>query len=272
VSRCAGCRRASLAEDSAGTYFVAGTSARYVNQAAVTSALSTAYSPFPQSSAAAASVNATVQSLVNLYSTDPSLGSPYNTGSQTFLLPPLYKQLAAIGTSKFRFAARQRTDLIDTAGDITFHAARRALQQASISNGIPSFGYIFAEPQPEAPTMLGVTHGQDQPYPYSLCQGLSSTCPALTMAINDYFLSFASSLTPNDAHGVTKRLSWPAYTKSNPVRASSFSLANVTLITTPASAQQLLQIGGLTPATVIPDTYRAQQIAFIQKNAAVFHF
>jgi acetylcholinesterase len=63
----------------------------------------------------------------------------------------------------------------------------------------------------------------------------------------DYWLSFATSLTPNDGKG-TPRPQWAPYNSTNPT---------------------VLQLNG-TNTTVIADNYRQKQIAFLNQNALSF--
>ena len=68
-----------------------------------------------------------IETLFELYSGDPALGSPFGTGNETFGLDPLYKLASAVF------------------GDMTFQAPRRLWIQAAAEAGVPTYGYIFAD-------------------------------------------------------------------------------------------------------------------------------
>jgi len=93
-----------------------------------------------------------------------------------------------------------------------------------------------------------VTHGAELKYVYG---GLADgTPPSMNLSISmiDYWVSFATSLDPNDGHG-SERVAWPQYTPDNEV---------------------LLQLHG-DNITAIPDDYRKEQIDFIQSTQIVWH-
>jgi acetylcholinesterase len=81
---------------------------------------------------------------------------------------------------------------------------------------VRSYGYLFVEPQPQAPAYEGVPHAADVPYLYGSCAGLSATCPTLSKTMIDYMLSFATSLDPNDKKGAP-RPQWLPYTNKSAV-------------------------------------------------------
>lgn len=100
----------------------------------------------------------------------------------------------------------------------------------------------------------------------------------------DYWISFATSLTPNDGKGVPRTYSvlhfnllvsrnfilgpdWPEFTSDNQVR--SIHRLNLTFIFLTYSSQVLLQLNGENTMT-IPDDYREEQIVFINSNPPVF--
>lgn len=64
-----------------------------------------------------------------LYPNDPSLGSPFNTGNETFGLDPEYKHVAAI------------------LGDVDFQSVRRLFIQNTTSMGVNAWGYEFTDSQ-----------------------------------------------------------------------------------------------------------------------------
>ncbi|KAI0824007.1 esterase 1 [Trametes gibbosa] len=171
---------------------------------------------------------AQISGLLQLYPDDPAQGSPYGTGSNTFGLGSQYKRAAAI------------------AGDIWFHSVRRAWNQAASAQGVKVFAYLFSDPQAVGTPSQGVAHGSELGYVFQQ----PGTDPARTLSaiMKDYWISFATTLDPNDGIG-NSRPQWQQYTPSN---------------------QAIMQLqGGNT--TMIPDTYRAQQISFINSNPAAIN-
>lgn len=70
-----------------------------------------------------------ISDLLALYPDDPAAGSPFNTGNETFGLPPEFKRAAALK------------------GDIGFESVRRAWINAAAREGVKTFGYLFTETQ-----------------------------------------------------------------------------------------------------------------------------
>ncbi|OSD02364.1 esterase 1 [Trametes coccinea BRFM310] len=174
-------------------------------------------------------VQSAANSLLGLYPDDPSQGSPYGTGNNTFGLGSEYKRAAAI------------------AGDIWFHSVRRAWNQAASEQGVPVFAYLFADPQAASnPAQGGEFHCLELGYVFG--QPGSEPARTLSAVMKDYWISFATSLNPNDGKG-NSRPTWTQYMPLN---------------------QVVMQLQG-SNTTVIPDTYRAQQIAFINSEPATFN-
>src|ERR1700753_3719149 len=71
----------------------------------------------------------TVNELLNIYPDDPSQGSPFGTGNQTFGLSSQFKREAAI------------------LGDLMFFSLRRELSQVLSDGGVKVFSYLFTDPQ-----------------------------------------------------------------------------------------------------------------------------
>ncbi|OBZ70762.1 Lipase 2 [Grifola frondosa] len=170
--------------------------------------------------------------LLKLYPDNPALGSPFGTGNDTFGLSSEFKRSAAI------------------AGDLFFHALRRAWTQAASKVGVKTYAYLFTDPQavPAGEPFLGVTHATELFYVYG-APTVFGPAPAnvLSLAMMDYWISFAVNLDPNDGYG-SPRPTWQQYTPSNEV---------------------ILQLTGQN-STVIPDDYRAIQIAAINAVPSVF--
>jgi hypothetical protein len=75
--------------------------------------------------------------LLKLYPDIPALGSPYNTGNETFGLSPQFKRIASY------------------VGDNGMHALRRFTNKQATSFGVKNFGFQFSDPQPIGPDFLG---------------------------------------------------------------------------------------------------------------------
>ncbi|KAJ7719236.1 esterase 1 [Mycena maculata] len=191
------------------------------------------FSNFSASEATSPALEAAVDQILALYPDIPALGCPYNTGNETFGLDSQFKRFAAI------------------VGDIFWIGQRRALNQIASEKGVRSFGYVFDDlPAPNVfPPFLGVFHAVDVNYTFGALASLNGSAAAVHLGkqMVDYWLSFATSLDPNDEHG-SKRPLWPHYTTEN---------------------QVIMQFNS-TNLTVIPDDFRAEQISFINSNSVVF--
>ncbi|KAK0484463.1 triacylglycerol lipase 3 [Armillaria novae-zelandiae] len=170
--------------------------------------------------------------LLELYPDDPSLGSPYGTGNETFGLPAGWKRVASM------------------TGDLTFDAQRRTWTQTAAQAGVKAYGYQFTQNSSKNSAELGVPHASEVDFVYG--QLNSSSEPASSILLSemmvDYWVSFATSLDPNDGLG-TSRLFWPQYTPEN---------------------EALLQLNG-DNTTIILDDYRKEAIKFLSDNADAFH-
>ncbi|KAE9397249.1 esterase 1 [Gymnopus androsaceus JB14] len=188
------------------------------------------FSPPAVESVSESQVKKAAAQLVALYPDIPALGSPFNTGNDTFGLSPGYKRATAV------------------IGDLTFQSQRRFWMQTASNAGVNTYGYLFTQPQPETPAYLGVAHASELLYVYGGVQSPSTSDTVLGAAIIDYWVSFATSLTPNDGKGVS-RPTWDQYTPQN---------------------QALIQLNG-DNLTLIPDNYRKEQIDFINSMPLTFH-
>ncbi|PBK58395.1 esterase 1 [Armillaria solidipes] len=184
------------------------------------------YSPFPPTIP-----DAILERLLELYPDDPSLGSPYDTGNETFGLPSGFKRVAAMG------------------GDVTFDAQRRIWTQTAVQAGVKAYGYQFTQNSSLYLPELGVPHASEIPFIYGTLNASAEPESSILLGemMVDYWVSFATSLDPNDGLGISRPF-WPQYTPENEV---------------------LLQLHG-DNTTVIPDDYRKEQIDFIKDNAEVF--
>lgn len=80
-----------------------------------------------------------------------------------------------------------------------FQAPRRLWSQTTSA---PSYAYIFTEPQGASDPSLGISHASDLPYLFQdLAKNGQSNTARLSLAMMDYWISFAVSLTPNDGKG-----------------------------------------------------------------------
>ncbi|OBZ71373.1 Lipase 1 [Grifola frondosa] len=197
-------------------------------------------------------VTETLDELLKLYPNIPALGSPFNTGNATFGKNPECKRVAAI------------------CGDWLFQALRRQWTHATSRAGVKTFGYLFSDPQaPDEDPYSWVNPGgtacaflvprlptdeigdeAEVSYVFGVPAFNRTPVPAniLSLAMMDYWISFAVSLDPNDGRG-SQRPHWPQYTPENEI---------------------LLQLqGGNT--TVIPDDYRSEQLRFITDVIGQFH-
>ncbi|KAG7445319.1 alpha/beta-hydrolase [Guyanagaster necrorhizus] len=101
-------------------------------------------------------------------------------------------------------------------GDLTFDAQRRTWTQAAARAGVKSYGYQFAQNSSSWAPYFGVTHSAELEFIYGELD--SSTEPASSILLGemmvDYWVSFSTSLDPNDGLG-TSRPNWPQYTPDN---------------------------------------------------------
>ncbi|KAJ7436854.1 extracellular triacylglycerol lipase precursor [Mycena latifolia] len=171
-----------------------------------------------------------ILTLLKLYPDIPSLGSPFNTGNETFGLSSQYKRAAAIG------------------GDLNFNSQRRLWMETAAHAGVPTFAYLFTQPIVGGSPALGVFHGSELPYVYGVPLDPSPSSLLMSQLMPNYWISFATSLTPNDGLGLP-RPEWPQFTPNNKV---------------------VIQLNGAN-TTIIPDDFRAEQIAFINSNPAIWH-
>ncbi|KXN91359.1 Lipase 1 [Leucoagaricus sp. SymC.cos] len=119
----------------------------------------------------------TVDKILQLYPDIPALGSPFITGNETFGL---------------------------SIGDILFNSQRRFFQQTAARAGVKSWGYIFTQPQAAQIPSLGITHISEVVYVYGMPKDQSPSSLKLSAMMIDYWVSFATSLNPNDGKGMQR--------------------------------------------------------------------
>ncbi|KAJ7111473.1 extracellular triacylglycerol lipase precursor [Mycena epipterygia] len=176
-----------------------------------------------------ATLESSVLTLLQIYPDVPALGSPFNTGNDTFGLSSQYKRAAALG------------------GDVAFTSQRRVWIETAANAGVKTFGYIFTQPQPNALPSLGVFHSSEIDFVYGTPNDTSASALLLSRVMIDYWVSFATSLTPNDGLGI-KRPEWTQFTPQN---------------------KAVMQLNGAN-LTMIPDDFRAEQITFINSDLAIW--
>ncbi|RDB17172.1 Lipase 2 [Hypsizygus marmoreus] len=157
--------------------------------------------------------------LLRLYPDDPVLGSPFNTGSETFGLSSVFKQASAID------------------GDINFQAQRRFWMQTASKAGVKTFGYLFTEPQPNANPAVGVSHGSEVRFVYGQPENPTPSATRISSIMIDYWVSFTTSLDPNDGRGIPRPI-WSRYTPHNQV-LMQLNGANLTLIPDDYRSEQI---------------------------------
>ncbi|KAF8181104.1 esterase 1 [Pholiota molesta] len=181
-----------------------------------------------------------------LYPDTPALGSPFGTGNDTFGLNGEFKRFAAVD------------------GDFLFQTARRTFTQDASAAGVNIFAYLFTDPDavvpaqvisavlpaPPAPGSLGVAHSSEINYVFggAINNFKTPAAQALSTNIQDYWLSFVTTLTPNDGRG-SRRPNWQQYTTDN---------------------QILLELNGEN-TTLTPDDFRPDEILFFQNSADALH-
>ncbi|KAF7365810.1 Carboxylic ester hydrolase [Mycena venus] len=135
-----------------------------------------------------------IDELLMLYPDDPALGSPYNTGNETFGLPSGWKRSTSICTLYLMPVPPRSLMNSDyrPVGDLHFQSTRRLWMQAAASQSSPIYGYLFTQLQTEDPS-LGVNHKMTKEFFFGLVQddGVSSDA-ALSLIMMDYWLSFAT--------------------------------------------------------------------------------
>ncbi|KAK0450541.1 triacylglycerol lipase 3 [Desarmillaria tabescens] len=181
-----------------------------------------------------------LERLLELYPDNPSVGSLYGTGEETFGLPSGFKRVASMS------------------GDLTFDAQRRIWTQTAAGAGAKAYGYQFTQNSSSNPPSMEVNiippelvpHEAELDFVYGSLE--PSIEPASSILLGEtmveYWISFATSLDPNDGLGISRPI-WPQYTPENEV---------------------LLQLHGEN-ITVIPDDYRKEQIEFLRDNPDVFN-
>jgi carboxylesterase type B len=208
-----------------------------------------------------------IDELLTLYPDDPALGSPYNTGNETFGLDGSWKRATSISTL-FCLSRNNISLILRGAGDLLFQSTRRMWLQAAASHGSKVYGYLLTQPQLGDPSLGGVPapaldphnlnnlntcsvdHTATKKFFYGdiLTDGVASDA-ALSFVMMDYWISFANCLDPNDGKGGTARPKWGQYTTSD---------------------NAIMQLNG-NETVMIKDDFRSQGINAINTKPLVFY-
>lgn len=174
--------------------------------------------------------NTTLLELTQLYPDVPALGSPFDTGNETFGYASNYKQASAI------------------LGDANFQANRRFFLQQANAHGLnQTWTYQFEQYTPGAAAARGVYHGSEIPFVYGAARpgvgaaGFSSNYTAadglLSNTIMDYWLNFAYYTNPNSAS--SNETYWSTYSEGSGKNILRLLSGNVTIFTDDYREQQM---------------------------------
>ncbi|KAH8824528.1 extracellular triacylglycerol lipase precursor [Flagelloscypha sp. PMI_526] len=175
-------------------------------------------------------LNSAVDHMFELYPNDPALGCPFGTGNETFGYPKEVKQYAAI------------------LGDNLFTSRMRALATEMSAVGQPTYHYHFIDrdfvidyPSPDVLSgpALGTTHAVELVYiglfaPVTWINITSPSAFALADQMQEYWVSFVASGSPNDGKG-TARPNWPTYGSTHGDTGTLLQLDGQNLTTAPAN-------------------------------------
>jgi carboxylesterase type B len=128
--------------------------------------------------------NATVSSLIAMYSTNPRLGCPYNTGAALFTAGALDKMACSIF------------------GDMVQIAPARMIARTLARDGVPVWRYRFNHlPPGAAQTGRGIGTGVEQAYVFSNVAGGTAWDANMAFQMSALWASFAHDLDPNGVVG-----------------------------------------------------------------------
>ncbi|ESK89101.1 extracellular triacylglycerol lipase precursor [Moniliophthora roreri MCA 2997] len=180
-------------------------------------------------------LDSAVDTILRHYPDIPALGCPFNTGNETFGLSTTYK--------------RHLSHFSLLNNDVAFHFPRRSWTRTFAQAGIKTYGYQLSYPELNPTPALG---GCEMNYVFGFANLPSSFVPSPSAAmfseqIIDYWVSFTTSLDPNDGLG-SERPIWPQYTVEAPL---------------------LLQLNGSNTAPLL-DEYRKEQFEFVDSNSVIF--
>ncbi|KAL0569301.1 hypothetical protein V5O48_012665 [Marasmius crinis-equi] len=187
--------------------------------------------------------------ILEAYPNVPSLGSPFDTGNDTFGLDPSYKRVSAV------------------LGDSLFQSHRRfLLEQLAQRPQTQVYSFIFADSNEGVitvprefilgsppPGSLGVTHSAEIFYVFGTLEDelgaetVARSTSELSQAMMDYWISFAVTGDPNDGRGA-QRPSWKPFSSDNRV---------------------IIQLKG-NDTRMIPDTFREKTISVFNEDPIAF--
>ncbi|KAF4583827.1 hypothetical protein EYR40_002322 [Pleurotus pulmonarius] len=210
-----------------------------------------------------AQVEEVVDKLMEIYPDIPALGSPYNTGNETFGLSSQYKRLGSL------------------LGDLAFVAPVRLHLRALAKAGVQVYSYLFTEDSGARPPQEGIAHTDEIAYVYGQPPvPVSSSSARLTGLVMDYWLSFAYERHPNDGRGHNRQP--PIMIHPNCIlivqrRARVAPLYGgisgghyfyLEMQLDALLSQVIMQLNGV-DLRMIPDNYREGQINFIISKADI---
>ncbi|KAM0790321.1 hypothetical protein ACM66B_003206 [Microbotryomycetes sp. NB124-2] len=131
-----------------------------------------------------------LQPLWEFYPDDPTLGSPYHTGTRTFNLSSSYKRQASL------------------VGDLLFQAPRRHfLRETPKDLGEPGWNYIYTEPRAGSEPHMGSQHAADLEHWFGHPNSTDGEMHHLSRHMSSYLINFVANLDPNGP-GLKH---WPMY-------------------------------------------------------------
>ncbi|TDZ30198.1 Lipase 1 [Colletotrichum spinosum] len=140
--------------------------------------------------------NDTVSTLIKMYSTNPSLGCPYNTGTAQFSSGVLDKMACSIF------------------GDIVQIGPARMIAQTLARDGVPVYRYRFNHLSYNSSSFSkGIGTGVEQEYVFSNVASNNPWNRNMAYQMSAAWISFAHDLDPNTAIADTGLPSWPRYGK-----------------------------------------------------------
>ncbi|KAG8728965.1 hypothetical protein FRC11_009813, partial [Ceratobasidium sp. 423] len=152
-----------------------------------------------------------VNQLLKYYPADPSAGSPYNTGNDTFGKAAQYKRAASV------------------IGDLVFDAPRRDFLQVATKLGVSAWSYQWAQTGLSLPE-FGAAHSFDLSSVFQeRWEGITQPLIDLSVAIIDHWIALAYRLDPGATNTALRAGSiWPKYGTEG--KSLKFEAGNITVI------------------------------------------
>ncbi|WWC68137.1 uncharacterized protein I206_102060 [Kwoniella pini CBS 10737] len=196
--------------------------------------------------------NTTISQLFTLYPDIASLGSPFDTGNETFGKSSAYKQISAI------------------IGDSQFQANRRYFLEKSNDNGLNQiWTYQFEQLTNGVDPSLGIYHSSEIPFVFG------ATIPGLNLTLN----SFGNNYTSEDEQFsniiMNYWLNFAYYNNPNSpsgINTSNSTFSNITNWPTyDGNSKNILRLKS-NNITVFKDDYRKEQMDFFINNPKQFNY